>query len=74
MFGLWYSLIGLVFGSICSYYARQKDRAQKDWFTLGFVFSFIAFGVILLLPPTKKEEDDVKPTNVFDDYRFSTNF
>lgn len=53
MFGLWFSIIGLVFGILCSYKAKEKNRAQKEWFLLGFIFSFFAFGVIYFAP--KKE-------------------
>jgi hypothetical protein len=74
MFGLWYSLIGLIFGFICSYFAAQKDRARKDWFTLGFIFSFIALSALLLLPSTNKEKDELKTLDFFDeDYQMSIN-
>lgn len=53
MFGLWFSIIGLIFGILCSYKAKEKNRAQKEWFLLGFIFSFFAFGVMYLTP--KKE-------------------
>jgi hypothetical protein len=74
MFGLWYSLLGLVFGFICSYYAAQKDRARKDWFTLGFIFSFIALLVLFLLPSTNRAEDELKTSDFLqEDYQFSIN-
>jgi uncharacterized membrane protein YdjX (TVP38/TMEM64 family) len=50
MFGLWYSLLGLIVGSICSYLAYKKNRASKDWFILGFIFSFLAVFILYLLP------------------------
>ena len=42
MFGLWFSIVGLIFGVLCSFAAKDKNRAQKEWFTLGFIFSIIA--------------------------------
>lgn len=50
MFGLWFSIIGLIFGILSSLKAREKNRASREWFILGFVFSFIAYAVIKLLP------------------------
>jgi hypothetical protein len=50
MFGLWFSIIGLIFGVICSLKAREKNRATQEWFILGFIFSVIALAVIYILP------------------------
>lgn len=46
MFGLWFSIVGLIFGSLCSFLAREKNRTQHDWFILGFIFSVIALGFL----------------------------
>ncbi len=74
MFGLWFSLAGLFSGFICSYIAKQKDRANKDWFMLGFIIPFLALGIIYFLPSAKKEKDNIKSTELFDeDYGFSAN-
>ncbi len=50
MFGLWFSIAGLIFGTLCSLKAKEKNKAQEDWFTLGFIFSFLALGVLHFLP------------------------
>ena len=55
MFGLWYSIVGLIFGILCSFKANEKKRAPKEWFMLGFIFSFLAFGIVLLLPENNNE-------------------
>ncbi|KAF0142556.1 MAG: hypothetical protein FD122_513 [Stygiobacter sp.] len=47
MFGLYYAIIGLVSGTICSLIANKKSRSQKDWFTMGLSI------LILLLLSTK---------------------
>ncbi len=46
MFGLWFSIAGLIFGTLCSLKAKEKNRVQKDWFILGFVFSFFALAFL----------------------------
>ncbi len=53
MFGLWFSIIGLVFGVACSLTAKDKKRAQKEWFILGFVFSILSLLLLFLLPDNK---------------------
>lgn len=74
MFGLWFSLLGLAIGFLCSRIAKQKERSHKDWFTLGFVFSFIALLIITILPHSEKAEAEIKSPDLFDeDYRFSAN-
>ena len=55
MFGLWFSIIGLIFGVFCSLTAKDKNRAQKEWFILGFIFSILSLLLILLLPNNKEE-------------------
>ncbi len=74
MFGLWFSLMGLAFGFLCSHIAKKKERSNKDWFTLGFVFSFIALLIITILPHSESEEAEIKSSDLFDeDYGFSAN-
>lgn len=58
MFGLWFSIVGLVFGILSSFKAKEKNRAQKEWFMLGFIFSFLAFGIVLLLPENNNAEQN----------------
>ena len=58
MFGLWFSIIGLIFGALCSFAAKEKNRARKEWFTLGFIFSVFALGFIYLLPSRRSEMAD----------------
>ncbi|MHB8905679.1 MAG: hypothetical protein ACYC4T_04940 [Melioribacteraceae bacterium] len=67
MFGLWFSLAGLLFGILCSYYAGEKKRASKEWFMLGFIFSFIALGILYLLPNNEimETEDKFQSQNDF---------
>ena len=55
MFGLWFSVIGLIFGTLCSFIARRKDRAQKEWFILGFIFSALSLFLLLILPDIKDD-------------------
>jgi len=43
MFGLWFSIVGLIFGILCSFKAIEKNRTQKEWFILGFIFSVLGF-------------------------------
>ena len=50
MFGLWFSIIGLVFGVLCSFKAREKNRVGEDWFLLGFIFSVITLAILHFLP------------------------
>ena len=62
MFGLWFSIVGLLFGILCSLKAKEKNRVQKDWFTLGFVFSVLALVIIYLLPATETDFAEAKYT------------
>jgi hypothetical protein len=57
MFGLWFSIIGLFFGTLCSLKAKELSRSQKDWFTLGFIFSFLALVVLLIFSYYNKNEE-----------------
>jgi hypothetical protein len=71
MFGLWFSIAGLIFGTLCSLKAKEKNRVQKDWFTLGFIFSIIALGILYLLPAVGVEPVDTDFPNVEDDVSLS---
>ena len=49
MFGLYYAIIGLVSGTICSLIANKKSRSQKDWFTMGQVLPGLSIVILLLI-------------------------
>lgn len=49
MFGLYYAIIGLVSGTICSLIANKKSRSQKDWFTMGQVLPVLSIIILLLI-------------------------
>jgi len=49
MFGLYYAIIGLVSGTICSLIANKKSRSQKDWFMMGQVLPGLSIVILLLL-------------------------
>jgi len=63
MFGLWFSIIGLVFGVICSVKAREKKRVGQDWFLLGFIFSVITFAILHFLPDENRKPAEMKYSN-----------
>ncbi|MFA3783581.1 hypothetical protein ABRY23_11005 [Melioribacteraceae bacterium 4301-Me] len=50
MLGLYFSIIGLIFGFSCSAIAKRKNRNAEDWFMLGFIFLFVAYLWIRQLP------------------------
>ena len=66
MFGLWFSIIGLIFGALCSLTAKEKNRAQKEWFTLGFIFSVFAFVILNILPSVDIETVETDFSNADD--------
>jgi len=63
MLGFWFSVVGLLFGVICSLKAKKKNRTQHDWFILGFLFSVLAYLLIYLLRKIEniKEENPERP-------------
>ena len=67
MFGLWFSIVGMLFGILCSFIAKGKKRASKEWFMLGFIFSFMALGILFLLPNNEimETEDKFQSQNDF---------
>ncbi len=50
MFGFWFAITGLFFGTLCSYFAKKKNRNREEWFTIGVIFSVVGFFLIALLP------------------------
>ncbi len=56
MFGLYYAIIGLISGLICSFIANKKFRNQKDWFTLGQVLPLLSIVVLSVLPARNEIE------------------
>lgn len=71
MFGLWFSIAGLIFGILCSYIAKEKNRAQKEWFLLGFIFSVFALGVIYLVRAKGTKSDEQRLNTDPNDIPFS---
>ena len=49
MFGLWFAIYGILFGTLCSVKASAKNRNTKNWFVLGFVFGIFAFVFLMIL-------------------------
>ncbi|MCL4547142.1 MAG: zinc ribbon domain-containing protein [Bacteroidetes bacterium] len=41
---------GIIFGSFCSFIAKEKNRDAPGWFILGFVFSFLAVLALVAIP------------------------
>ena len=60
MFGFWFSIYGLLFGSLCSTKAKEKNRHTKNWFLLGFIFGVFAYAVLTLLPDEFENENQVR--------------
>jgi hypothetical protein len=56
MFGLYFSIIGLISGILCSVKAGEKNRNQKNWFLLGFIFPGISFAFLNLLSINGKND------------------
>jgi hypothetical protein len=52
-----FATTGLILGSLCSFIASTKNRNRKNWFLIGFVFSFIAPLVLFLLPSLNNEDE-----------------
>lgn len=54
-------VIFLVFGAICSYFAKQKGRDPVAWYVLGMLFCLLALIVLFLLPPLKtSSQNDIE--------------
>lgn len=58
MFGLYYAIIGLVSGTICSLIAHKKSRSQKDWFTMGQVLPGLSIVILLLLSNKNNQNEN----------------
>jgi hypothetical protein len=52
MISLWFLIIGIVFGTISSIYAKSKNRHAENWFTLGLFFWFFALIALYFLSDT----------------------
>lgn len=44
---LFYAIVGMIFGSLSSYYASKLNKSQKDWYTLGQIFLFLPLVFLL---------------------------
>lgn len=50
MFGFYYAIAGLIFGTLCSIKAKGKQRCNTAWFTLGFALNIFAYILISIVP------------------------
>jgi F0F1-type ATP synthase assembly protein I len=62
MFGLYFSIIGLISGIFCSVKAGAKNRNQKNWFLLGFVIPGISLVFLNLLSIIGKSAESERRT------------
>ncbi|MEW6194341.1 MAG: hypothetical protein AB1521_04185 [Bacteroidota bacterium] len=53
------SIGGLIFGALCSIYAKKKNRYAKNWFLAGFVAGPIGLIIISILPSLDDQETTV---------------
>lgn len=53
MFGLYYAILGLFSGTICSLIANKKSLSQKDWFTIGQILPGVSILLLLLISQKK---------------------
>ncbi|MFH1197897.1 MAG: hypothetical protein V1720_19505 [bacterium] len=58
MFGFWFAFAGLIFGMICSYMAKNKNRHPENWFLLGFAFSILTVAFLYMLPGSGNESEE----------------
>lgn len=56
MFGLYFAIIGLISGILCSIKAGEKNRNQKNWLLLGFIVPGITLILLNLLSINDKKE------------------
>ena len=59
MFGFWFAVYGMFFGTLCSLKAKGKNRHPKNWFTLGFILGAFAYLVLILLPSENETTNEV---------------
>lgn len=57
MIGLWLALLGMIFGALSSYTAKQKNRLPENWFVLGLIFLFVPLIVLYFIPDAAKERE-----------------
>ena len=57
MLGLYFSIAGLISGILCSFKAGEKNRNQKNWLMLGFIFPGITLLVLSLLSAVGKNDE-----------------
>ncbi|MBX3006565.1 MAG: hypothetical protein KF816_00930 [Melioribacteraceae bacterium] len=57
MYEMIFAVTGLIIGSFCSLLASTKNRNRKNWFLIGFVFSFLAPLVLYFLPSLRAEDE-----------------
>jgi hypothetical protein len=57
MFGLYFSIIGLISGILCSVKAGEKNRNQKNWLLLGFIAPVISLAFLNLLSVVNKNDE-----------------
>ncbi len=50
------AIAGLIFGTLCSVYAKKKNRYAKNWFLTGFVAGPIGLMLISILPDINDQE------------------
>lgn len=43
MAGFYYSLIGILFGILCSRKAKKLGFENEEWFTFGFAFNIVSY-------------------------------
>ncbi|MBI5808414.1 MAG: hypothetical protein HZA74_08425 [Ignavibacteriales bacterium] len=51
---LFYAIVGMIFGSLSSYYASKLNKSQKDWYTLGQIFLFLPLIFLISKQTIKK--------------------
>jgi hypothetical protein len=54
MFGLWFSIYGLTFGTICSVLAKSKNRNPINWYTIGIFFGIIGLIALAVFPKLER--------------------
>lgn len=65
MLGLWLAISGLIFGSLCAYYAKKQERYTKNWFLIGFVSGPIGLLILKVLPQLKEEIEIIESDHSF---------
>jgi hypothetical protein len=69
MFGLWYAILGLLSGIICSYLAKNKNRIQKVWYMIGQLFPVLSVIFILFMDQLEYDYNYENPNEL----EYSTN-